>query len=103
MTLEVHNMLVLSTGHLRLETAQTLPDSLEQMLKENPPIWWPSFVRAEGWLFTVPDSEAWQDDRYHDAPEDLRAAITFARVHGCAWLMFDQDGPVIGDLPHWSW
>lgn len=102
MKFEIAQMLVLSTGHLRKETADSLPethkdvpDTVEQAH------WWPSFIRNEGWMFYVPlDPE---DQRYIDAPEELKNIAAFAKAIGCTWVMLDQDGPIVDVLPHWEW
>jgi len=101
---EVHRMLVLSTSHITLETADKLPRGhIDMESPEDVPEWGPSFARNEGWLFYIAPEKNWFDDRYGDAPKDLYAVLDFARQHECVWLMLDTDGPVVDALPHWEW
>ena len=102
MQLEIEKMLVMSTWHLREEVAEMLPDTHEdEPSTVEQAHWWPSFTRAEGWMFYVPPNR--EDMRYIDAPEELKTIIALARANGCTWVMLDRDGPVVDELPHWEW
>lgn len=82
---EIDTVMVISTAHITPATRT----KLEEMEIEA------AFTRSDGWVFHVGNKET-------DAPADLEAALTFARVRGCAWLMLDCDGPVAADLAVWS-
>lgn len=102
--LEIEKMLVLSTGHLTESTADILNDAAH----DEPPFceleWGPSFARDEGWLFRVrPLAENGAPDESEGTPLDLSRVFMFAREHGCAWVMFDCDGPQIEELPWAAW
>ena len=83
---EIHQVLVLSTAHLKRETAKLIDDETYEC----------AFARSDGWIFYV-------GDRRSDAPEELEEALSYARARNCVWLMFDADGPVNPGLPTWEW
>ena len=101
--LEIEQVLVLSTSHVSEKTVVLLPRcASDHDENSEPPMWWPKFTREEGWLFHVTLEPGWFDERYGDAPGDVRACAMLARDNGCCWLMLDQDGPVV-DLPTFEW
>jgi hypothetical protein len=90
---EIHKVLVLSTGHLKM--------SSRQHLVETPDRHWPAIghSRALGFIFTF----GWQP--YNKDPsswEDLRACLEFAEALNCAWVSFDIDGPWVKALPFYG-
>lgn len=101
-TLEIAQMLVLSTCHIAEATADLLP-ILDGPVRAAAPTWWPAFTRHEGWLFHVIPEPIWFEDKYGDAPKDLRDVIAYAKAHGCTWLMFDRDGPIVEGLYQYDW
>lgn len=38
----------------------------------------------------------------HGQPE-LSRVLDFARQKGCKWVNFDEDAPVVDELPTWEW
>lgn len=96
----IEQILVLSTAHIEQRVARMLPD--RPIPTSRAPQWWPSWTRAEGWMFYVPPRGS-ADDRYAHAPMCLKACVNLARKAGCCWLMLDADGSVVDDLPTWEW
>lgn len=90
--LEIARMLVISTKHLK-------PDPIENRAE-------PTFNRAEGCLFFVPDKADESAFFYPfevDDVEDVIAAFELARSQECKWVMFDRDGDVVEGLKEWEW
>lgn len=86
MSLEIHKILTLSTGHL---TEKACNDYLNDVI---------AYPKAEhGWFLYVPDTDL------EDAPASLRDCMDFAEKQGCAWLMFDCDGPTVEELLYYEW
>lgn len=86
--LEIDTMLVLSTSHLSRATIDLVEESADALT------WGPSFTRNHGWIWhasqTVP-------------PADLDTCLKLAHDAGCAWVMFDADGPVVEGLGTYEW
>lgn len=108
MSLEIHKMLALSTSHLSERTCNeyllaATRDLLNGASADSLIV--PSVIAYEkrdyGWFVWVPENPA--DSEGEDIPLELRSAIHVARVHGCGWVMFDRDAPVIDELPHYDW
>lgn len=95
--LEIAKMLVLSTAHVSLETASKLPRGHADM-EEDDLDWGPTFARENGWVFYVGTLS-----HFEEAPRELFEALLFAHQQGCQWLMFDNDGPTIDNLPTYEW
>ena len=88
---EIARMMVLSTQHLASRTAT------EWM----PICPWSCFEKGEyGWFIYVA-CDGVTDER--TVPLEVRSALHVARQAGCEWVMFDRDGPVRDDLPHYEW
>ena len=85
-------MLVLSTAHMSLTTAQDWM----------PICPWSCFEKADyGWFMYVCD-----DTGITEAPSvplEIRSAIHLAKRAGCAWIMWDRDGPILDELPEYDW
>lgn len=88
--MEVAKMLVLSTAHVTVTTAQELDASEAGAI---------SFPKGKyGWFVycgDLPDRD--------DTPAELERAIRFAHNHDFQWIMFDCDGDTIADLPTFEW
>lgn len=93
----VRKFLDLSTAHLPKEVCDRLDTY--------------SGVRAYetdyGWMVYAPDNPAEHAAAEREArcsvPDELIPIWQFARDHGCAYVMFDQDGDLLDDLPQWDW
>jgi hypothetical protein len=101
MTLEIAKMLILSTSHVTNETRLKMEQWAEGEADENGFI--PTVYRKGdyGWIIHVHEAESEMDtDRF---PEDVTAAIVFARGQGCQWIMYDCDADEIDELPTYEW
>ena len=90
--LEKRVILMLSTAHMKPETAAVLSAT-------DPRLWpvagWPT---PYGYQLMTPDGEP-IDELYADLSEVVR----FATARGFDRVEFDRDGPTIPDLPTWDW
>lgn len=103
-TLEISQMLTVSTSHISAATAEKLPRDHHDMHNEDrDPSWGPSFARAEGWMFYVPAEKGQFDTAYEGAPKDLLDVLLYANSKGCEWLLFDSDGPTVEGLYEYDW
>lgn len=88
----IRTFLDLSTGHLREQTCQQLGDY--------------DGVTAHhltyGWLLYVRDPDDEPADRA-DWPDELVPILRLAQACGCAYVLFDADGPQTDDLPVFEW
>lgn len=84
---EISKMLTLSTGHLTEEACNTY---LATVI---------SYPKSEyGWFIYVNTA-----DELEDPPLSLLDCIGFAEEHGCDWIMFDCDGPIMEGLTTYEW
>lgn len=62
-----------------------------------------SMSGAHGWLLWV----GWEDGDVSSQPDNpspgLAGAIAVARRNGCAYLLFDSDGPTLDGVPGYDW
>lgn len=94
--LEIHQLLMLSTGHLPARWFQptaSMPSA--------------SSVTRHGMLLWVPDQPD-EHARHYDGDDpdgdlDVLALRRFARAHGCDWILLDADGPHVKELPFCLW
>ena len=107
---EISPMLFLSTAHLRKETAEAMDlvrvsrqeeeGQRHHVLPEGHPLQLVSFDCIEyGYLVWVTDDEG----LLKSMPEEIAAAIRFAKQHGCRYIKFDCDVERIDELPSWDW
>lgn len=91
--LEIHNLLTLSTGHLEQRWfLRDLPGA--SMTRYGMLLWVPDDIDESllGCPAGAPD---------HDPT--IVAVRRFAREHGCDWILFDADGPMVQGLQFWNW
>jgi hypothetical protein len=95
--MEIGHHLVLSTAHLTCATAQ----SLER---------WAALPAAAQPLVTVATHCGWFVSTYEVAPSqgdampvEIPPILAFARLHGCAYILFDCDGPEEPSLAVHPW
>jgi len=103
MKLEIHKMLVLTTGHVSQLTALKIHEGMARQERDGlteEGFWLPQFLREEGWMFYTRDTK---QEETHGAPEDLLVVLRFALEQGCHWVMFDNDGPEVEGLPLFEW
>lgn len=96
--LEIHKMLVLSTTHIRPETA----DNFRLLTDDVPRIFFPKAAHdgeEYGWFIPISPEMHWS----HTVSEDLRAIRKIAEREGCSWIMLDQAGEEIDELPTYEW
>ena len=89
--LEIESTLVLSTGHVTKETADSLNGDIEPERG-----WSPHFQNEYGWIF-------WADQDLQLVPEEFEAIFALAKSVGCKWVRFDCDGPRVPTLPFFTW
>ncbi len=82
MTLEIQSILVLSTAHLAKETMKIISDDDE--------------ISSDMYSATI-----WDD--YPNSYPELLKAQSLAKQWNCAYIKFDQDGPIISDLDSFDW
>ncbi len=95
--MEKYNMLVLSTGHVSMETAELMDNNnISRVVLYN--------KGDYGWFVYIPD-EGIDFDELEDGecPADLYRCMKYARDNGCDWLMFDCDTETIDELPVYNW
>ena len=101
--MEIVKMLVLSTAHISAETNETLLGATDILAGGgNPQTNLPSFY-AKGDYGWVVYSRTYISDSDPIGPADLAEVMAFARGQGCDWIMLDQDGDTIADLPTFDW
>lgn len=89
---ELARMLVLSTEHMRPETAAAWVPACP----------WACFTKSDyGWFMYVSDDPGITETS--DVPLEIRSALHVARRHGCGWIMWDNAGPILDELPRYDW
>jgi hypothetical protein len=96
---EFVQMAMLSTAHLPKHIAEAFnEDDSDDASGAEWRAFMPLWDRVEyGYLLWVPT------DSTDGLPAELRAIFNWAREERCQWVKFDSDGPIIADLPAWSW
>lgn len=84
-------MLMIAKAHLTASTRQLLDNEEEVGVLYYPKGPW-------GWFVNVPASEDGVPIG-DEIPQDIRDCIAFAQTNHVQWLMLDEQGPVIPDLP----
>ena len=93
---EILRMLVLSTGHLKPETARMLDEDVPIRIRQQP-------IKA-GWGQGIDHGylvwSGWGDNDVDDTdvPEEVLAACKVARGLDCEYLKYDCDGELLVDL-----
>lgn len=87
---------------LELSTAHVSPDTAT-LLDRGAPVGttYYELVCGAGWLLLVPESDEALDNE--SLTKDIASIITYARGHGCRWVLFDGDADKVADLPTWEW
>lgn len=101
MTVEVQRLMVLSMGHIEQDTdmwLQTALSSLDQGMGTSPIAGGP-YV-GFGWFIYCPELTVAKPD---SVPDDLWAAMTFARTNQCNYLLLDRDGDYTDELTQYEW
>lgn len=91
-TPEIESVLWLSTAHLTWDTVERIEACGQDGA-------WCCFPLNYGFLAYVYPADRKPDD----IPGDLWRCLDYARRHGCAYIRFDADGPIMGALPDWSY
>jgi hypothetical protein len=89
MSAETHQILTISTGHIREAEADAL-DSTDRT---------GTLCGNYGWLTWLPD----EGPLLARQSAGLRAVIKLARELKCRYVMFDRDGPMVSGIPHYEW
>lgn len=89
----IKRYLTISTNHISRETAYWLSYLADDLLANGGDS---SIVHSftHGWFISVGAF-----DSHDDTPEDIRAIVNLARMHGCEHILLDVDGPVLAELP----
>ncbi len=90
--LEINKELVLSTGHMDPALADDIDNGFSRRFMER--------VEHGYMVYAAPHESPLQVGDY---PPDLRPVIRLARIHGCKWVRFDEDGPQVEGLRTWDW
>jgi hypothetical protein len=99
---DTRTMLVLSTGHVSKKTAKFL-DEADYRAEAKGVRFYPSAggVWSYGWLIYVGDPETWPTDCLPDT--SLLACASYANKAGFQYILFDRDGNLVDELPHYDW
>jgi hypothetical protein len=90
MALEIHTMLVVSTGHVTNEERHILDDN--------------GYSRGEyGWLLYVGNDANPVVEEIPSPSPGLVGAIKTARNNGCTYLLLDRDAEPIDGIPVYQW
>jgi len=93
--LEIHKMLVISTGHVSKETAKLLEGEAFEDSHELPLTFtWGDY----GWLIYA-QADPQEPEGF---PADLQACMDFSKKHGCQWLRLDCDGEPADGLKYFG-
>jgi hypothetical protein len=87
----VQRMLDLNTGHLPEHIGSTALAGIDGVV---------AYSTEWGWLMWVPADPAGDDK---SIPAEVLAIQMYARERDCDYVLFDVDGAVNADLPHWDW
>lgn len=103
--LETPRMLMLSTGHLTLDTAQRINADQRRVCQEPRDEDLPLLFRKgdDGWFIPIIGDVAETLEDRPGCPADLIAIRKLAEANGCTWIMLDRDGPVVDALPSYDW
>lgn len=90
--MENHKMVALSTAHLTEHTCNTwLPAAADHGFSAFPKADW-------GWFIPImPVCPG------HSLPRDLAAVMSWAKLQGASWIMFDRDVEAIDELTYHDW
>jgi len=95
--MKIGHYLVLSTAHLHLATAERLNGWAGLPAGEQPLA---VSITQCGWFVETSDDGP---RRLAALAEELPALLAFGRAHGCAFILFDCDGPREPSLPIFPW
>ncbi len=96
MSIEIHQVLVLSTGHLPRWAAEGMENTPMRSSPADERLRGLSFDNLTyGYLVYVGGAGD------QNVPEELAPAWTFAHKHDIEWIKFD--GPEVEGLPTWEW
>lgn len=94
--METGRYIVLSTAHVRVETARLL-DKWAKLPASDQPL---AIASTQyGWFVPTRDIV----DKVAGLPAEILAALAFGRAHDCAYILFDCDGPEEELLPIYPW
>ena len=95
----IEKILSISTSHIKPETMRRLETNdfewLVSYRKPNPRDDSESF----GAFVLITDLDLDSSSETADIPKELLNVLRYAESFDCAWVMFDCDAPVCGDLP----
>lgn len=103
---ELYGLAVLSTGHLRRETAHYM-DTQDPPIPERPAKTHGDLIEG-GYSFRVPTVKEISEKGYFDNTGsafvvEMPTIFDWARRHGVSYLRFDRDGPVMQSLTTYDW
>lgn len=97
MTPEVLNVVVLSTGHVSEQTSVMLRRPVSEWPCSGGP------YGDVGWFVYCHEDQGDPSNMRDFIPDDLFAAMTYARTAGHSYILFDRDAPKIEDLETFDW
>jgi len=83
--IRIHTILIASVTHLTRSDERALT--------------WDGYRRGEfGWLLPIDEDDSPIPERVPPSA-GLAGAILYARLHGCAYLLFDEPGSILPGVP----
>lgn len=86
-TSEICKMLVISTGHLCEHACNTYLENEDNL----------AYPKGEWGYFLYVYNE------FEELPDSLADCLGYAKDKGCAWIMFEVDGPIMDGLTFYEW
>ena len=84
--IRIRTLLIVSVAHLTRSDERALTRD--------------GYRRGEyGWLLPIGESSGWPIPEMVPPSAGLAGAISYARLHGCAYLLFDEPGSILPGLP----
>jgi hypothetical protein len=105
--IEVQRTLVLSTAHLRKETAERMDaeaNAGNAHPHEGHQIDDAHFdAIGYGYLVWVPSADEQSEGSSSDGPGEILQAMILARQNDCRYIRYDSSGPQVEHLPTYEW
>lgn len=92
----IRNFLILSTSHIKQETAEEL--DCAEYYSGNSSVLAGGPFSEYGWFMYAQDCNP--DGK---VPSELMDVFAYANAHDCDYVLFDRDAEVIEELPTWEW
>lgn len=94
--MEIGRYIVLSTAHVRVETARLLEEWAKLPAADQPL----AIASTQyGWFVSTHDAS----NKSQGLPPEIAGIVAYGRVHECTYVLLDCDGPVQAPLPIYPW